>query len=156
MAEEAFNSIDLSPLLIQQQLKDVFLDGIRDDNIARKIIRQKPVTLEAALQIAVQEQLTSRTFDLRRREEPMEVDLVDKTSSGTPHTESEVKNLLNEVLAVMKPPQSKQVNGPPSYKGKPMKWTPDGKPICAYCSKIGHRWKQCFQRKKVEHKRQEN
>ena len=38
LAEEAFNTLDLSSPLIQVQLKDIFLDGIKDDVIARKTL----------------------------------------------------------------------------------------------------------------------
>ena len=155
LAEEAFATVDLSPALIQQQLRDVFLDGIQDDHVARKIIRVRPNTLEEALNIAVEEQLTIRTFNLRRKEEvPMEVDEVAaKTSSEI----GELKTMLAEVLQIHK----HQMQGKPhqavdkaqaqkkkgTYNGKPYAFTADGAVICAHCSKIGHRWIQCRKRK---------
>ena len=38
LAEEAYNTVNLNDPIIQFQLKDIFLDGIKDDSIARKII----------------------------------------------------------------------------------------------------------------------
>ena len=156
IAEEAFGTIDLSAPLIQQQLKDVFLDGFRDDQIARRIIRQHPNSLDSALQIAVQEQLTNRTFDLRQKEEPMEVDM----ASGTNNNMGELKTMLTEVLSLARqgPPQNPQTNTqnePRTYKGKPLQWTRDGKVVCAHCSKIGHRWRQCFKRKQEEEQKKD-
>ena len=36
---------------IQKQLVETFTDGVKDNAIARKFIREKPITLEKALQI---------------------------------------------------------------------------------------------------------
>ncbi|MCP3668141.1 MAG: hypothetical protein GY696_37585 [Gammaproteobacteria bacterium] len=33
----------------------------------------------------------------------------------------------------------------PNYR-----WTEDGSPICSYCSKVGHKYRKCFQREKAE------
>ena len=159
LAEEAFGTIDLSPPLIQQQLRDIFLDGIQDDNVARKIIRNRPATLDAALNIAVQEQLTLQTFNLRRREEmPMEVDALNAQATSALMTGAvgELKDMITEVLAIHKSQvsQSKQTKANTkqnkqegTYNGKPFAFTGQGTPICAHCDKVGHRYRQCRKRK---------
>lgn len=152
LAEEAFNTIDLTDKLIQMQLKDAFLDGIRDDAVARKIIRQRPVTLEGALTIAVAEHLTTKTFDLRRKEEPMEIG----NTCAVTNDMQELHTMMTEVLALSKesnaktsrPTTAKTGTEVPKYNGRPLKWTQDGKPICGYCSRIGHRWRQCHKRQR--------
>ena len=61
---------------IQKQLVETFTDGVKDNAIARKLIRENPITLEKALEIATQEQQRARAFELRREETPMEVDAI--------------------------------------------------------------------------------
>ena len=93
VAEQAWPGEPLSQPLIQQQLIDVFIDGLLDSAIARKVLREAPDTLGRAVHIAVNEQNLTKKFTLRNcappssqprvkrerpqsrdSEEPMEVD----------------------------------------------------------------------------------
>ena len=149
LAEEAFATVILTPPLIQQQLKDIFLEGVRNDAVARKIIRLRPVMLDAALQVAIEEELTAKTFQLRRNDEPMEVDNVQ--AEVTPG--QSLQQSVTELMAAVAEIKAEKVTGKnrprktPTYNGKTMKWTSDGKIICAHCDKIGHRYMQCRKRK---------
>ena len=103
LAEEAFVTADLTDPLIQQQLKDVFIDRIQNDHIACKLIGEQPVTLDRAVQIATNEQITNRTFDLRRGEELMEVDRGQCQPEPDIHDQvAELRQMFFEVLEVRK------------------------------------------------------
>ena len=70
---------ELQSPIVQQQLVELFTDGLANDQVARKLIRQNPNKLADALQTAAEEQQNAHTFELRRRNgpthEPMEVDM---------------------------------------------------------------------------------
>ena len=114
LADEAYTNAEMAQPVVQRQLKDCFVDGIRDDRIARKLIRERPNTLNAAVLLAIGEQRTSRTFGLRRRrEEPMDIDTLDSESRQVSprRTKSKDKKLdeikllastLKEVLTLQK------------------------------------------------------
>ena len=53
--------------LIQSTLVDIFMDGVLDDQLAKKLIKIKPQTLEEALAGATTEQQAKRAFDIRRK-----------------------------------------------------------------------------------------
>ena len=78
LAEEAFPGPD-GPV-IQRQLIDIFLDGLSEDHLKMKILRENLATLEAAIEVATNEQNIRRRFNLRTHhqqvpsEEHMEVD----------------------------------------------------------------------------------
>ena len=76
LCDDAYPGDNLTVDHIQKQLVETFTDGVKDNAIARKLIREKPITLEKALEIATQEQQTARAFELRREESPMEVDAI--------------------------------------------------------------------------------
>ena len=64
---------------------DVFIDGVREDSLARKLIFERPNTLQVALTIAIADQNAAKNFKLRRRtDEPMGVDTV--RINGLPRT----------------------------------------------------------------------
>lgn len=156
LGEEAFETLDLSHVLIQQQLVDAFIQGVRDDKIARRIIEKRPETLALAVKIATNQQMTNKTFQLRRQlEEPMDVSQIE-SRQRLAKLEGAVQNLqglLGDVLAIDK------AQGPPNRtfqnqrKKSPFKWTPDGKPVCAFCGKIGHIRAKCWS-KNNQHRQQ--
>ena len=78
LAEEAFPPNEIRQQIIQRQLVDIFIDGVRDNHVAKRLIRNSPATLQAAARVAAEEQVTTRQYALRRREEPMEVDYASK------------------------------------------------------------------------------
>ena len=67
VAEQAWPGEDLNQVLIQRQILDIFVDGIMENQIARKVLRENPNTLSAAVKIAVDEQNLTRKFQLRNR-----------------------------------------------------------------------------------------
>ena len=70
---------------MQQQLVDIFCDGLSFDYLRLKILRENPKTLENAIELARKEQnlrkrLTLRSTDNVRSDEPMHGARLDTTS----------------------------------------------------------------------------
>ena len=112
MATEAYGG-EINVPVVQRELRNVFTDGITDSGIAKRIIRGRPDTLQAALAIAKEEQLTTKTFNLCRREEPMDVNLAKqkKRDIKVSHLEQSLPAMatkLDEVLAISGQSQGQQ------------------------------------------------
>ena len=60
LAEEAFPPNEIGHQIIQQQLVDIFIDGVRDNHVAKRLIRNSPATLQAAAHVAAEEQGNAR------------------------------------------------------------------------------------------------
>ena len=161
MATEAYGG-EINVLVVQRELRNIFTDGITDSEIAKRIIRGSPDTLQAALAIAKEEQLTTKTFNLRRREEPMGVNLAEQKMrdikvSHLQHSLAAMATKLDEVLAISGRSQGQQTVPWPNRNnnaGRPQnaqaqqwadsrKWMDDGRPICLYCDKPGHIKREC-------------
>lgn len=67
VAEAAWPEGNLNEFLIQRQIVDIFIDGLLDNQIARKVLREGPQTVIAAVKIAVDEQNLTKKFNLRNR-----------------------------------------------------------------------------------------
>ena len=77
LAEDAFPGQNLDNPIIARQLIEFFVDGLANDGIARKIIREGPANFNAAVVLATREQNMMSRFSLRgRQEEPMEIGMV--------------------------------------------------------------------------------
>ena len=73
LAGEAYVGQNANNPLIQSALVEVLVEGVSNDTIARRLIRESPDTLGEALTIATREQQAAKSFSLRRRvEEPMD------------------------------------------------------------------------------------
>ena len=77
LAEEAYHNQGGDAVV--RQLIDVFVDGLTQDNLKMKILRDQPDTLQGAIAIATNEQNLRARVQLthttpQRREVPMEVD----------------------------------------------------------------------------------
>ena len=79
MSEDAVPGEDINREHIQKQLTETFIDGVKDNGIARKLLRARPQNLDGAVEIATEEQQTANTFRLRREETPMEIDVIEQT-----------------------------------------------------------------------------
>ena len=112
LAEDAWPEHDLTNAEIANQLINIYTDGWIDSRIARKLMRDTPTTLEAAVTIATTEQNLNRRFALRQRndvgrqtanrahtgrnEEPMDVSQARANASAV---EEEATVLLIAVLS---------------------------------------------------------
>lgn len=70
VAEQAWPDADLNEALISRQLTDAFVDGLTDNAVARRVLRDNPATFNEAVQVAVYEQNLNRKIQLRNRAEP--------------------------------------------------------------------------------------
>ena len=101
LAEEAYPAADLMTPVIQSVLVEIFIDGVADDCMARRLIRTRPATLHDAVTQATEDQQASRSFDLRRRgEEPMEVDHIATSHDVSPKEASKLAELEKAVTAL--------------------------------------------------------
>ena len=165
-ARNAYTEEDLGDRFVQAQLTEIFTDGLRDDKIARRLIRAKPKTMDRALKIAAEEQQTSRAFNLRRgperSEEPMDIDIGDKAATPITLANDEVVKLLRNLEIIADRiahtleengrPTNPRANRPPRTYGPPRdttnapqghRWTQDGRPICSSCKRPGHYRRDC-------------
>lgn len=55
VAEQAWPEQDLNEPLIARQMIECYTDGLVDNAVARKVMREGPVTFKATVRIAVQE-----------------------------------------------------------------------------------------------------
>ena len=85
-AAHAFGDEQMKESFVQLQLVEIFVDGLSDDHMVRRLIRLKPNTLADALRLATSEQQAKKAFDLRRGlrpgEEDMEVNAVTSTQDN--------------------------------------------------------------------------
>lgn len=66
LAREAYDNVqDGAAALVDQQLIEFFIDGLREDAIKLKILRDKPTTYERAVKLAMDEQNLRTRFTMR-------------------------------------------------------------------------------------------
>lgn len=157
LAGEAYVGQNPNNPLIQSALVEVLVEGVSNDTIARRLIRESPDTLGEALTIATREQQAAKSFSMRRRvEEPMDVnELASKDGSDQKrlsHLESNIEVLTNQLGKLLEVQgRAKSENGGQRYK-----WTEDGRPICSHCNKAGHIRRNCYSLKSKSGRRQGN
>lgn len=180
LGQEAYPNQQGNNPLVQDSLIEALIDGVVDDHIARKLIRERPDDFEDAVVRAIREQQASKHFSMRRNvyarnEEPMDVNsvvqprLADKVDQLCDQLEKlmpapkpeEPSNPIEDVLAKVENLERKisQNFGGQARGGQKdrRQWTPDGKPICLYCNIPGHIQRDCRKRKmNQKHKQQSN
>lgn len=75
LAEEAYHGQDLAQGHIQTSMTGALINGILDDGVARRLIRDRPANFEAAATVAMREQQTAKQFAIRRGEDPEPMDV---------------------------------------------------------------------------------
>ena len=90
-AKQAFRGDNLQDNWIQNTLVGIFMEGVQDEGLAKKLIRKRPDTLDRALEIAIEEAQTEKCYELRRGrvkseriETPMEIDQVAVGGADSP------------------------------------------------------------------------
>jgi len=168
MAEQAYPLQDLNDPVMQRQLVDVFVDGLQSDSVVRRLLRERPDTLDAALTSASRESTNMRLYAMRRGgDEPMEVDVltpaetarVEKLEQKVSGLETKIDRVLglmtngpSNVMQNHQAPRtenrSPQINRTTTgTENRSMKWTTDGQAICWRCNRTGHIGRQCPQAK---------
>lgn len=156
-ALDAYPGQNINNPVISEVLVNSLIDGCIQDRIAQKLLRSRPDSFDAALTLAIREQQTNKLFEMRRREEPMEVDAVAAAKIARAEETAVLEKLVARLEALEKTEKPKPSNSryqkPPKQNFKPdNKWTEDGRPICNYCSRVGHTWRECRRRLSNESK----
>ena len=101
-ARHAYGDTELHDRFVQQQLVEIFLDGLVDDTMVRRLIRSKPQTLDRALELATSEQLARKAFDLRRGNLREEVDMdIDSITTMAARREDKTQGVREIVESVL-------------------------------------------------------
>jgi len=168
MAEQAYPLQDMNDPIMQRQLVDIFVDGLQSDAVVRRLLRERPDTLDAALNSASREAANLRLYDMRRKgDEPMEVDVLTPAENArVDKMEKKITGLetkIDQVLGIMTrgpsetAPNSRDnrqtyrnpTNRPITSDRTPnnMQWTATGQAICWRCNTAGHIGRTCPQAK---------
>ena len=227
LADHIYSREEKALPLVAASLVNTFIGGIKDDSIAKYLIKTAPQHLGQAIDIAIRAGQTNKLFQImrHREEEPMDISIVDKKTKRADGTavgklSQDVEQLndrldqaLIEISEVAKAttayidkaeversrPQRQeyqpQFNAPPRFpqnqrdarpqyfntppirsqprqqaharfpnqlqgQGQqgsgsrqdrtPLRWTEDGRPICAFCSIIGHIRRECRKRQRAQ------
>jgi hypothetical protein len=146
--------------IVEQQVIGIFIDGLAENSLKMKVMRDNPPTLDAAIKSAVNEQSLQVRFKLRFGKsntsqstydpEPMEVDHVRpqkclfclKVGHNIKDCRKRQKNIqavsaeTTETMKWQKSQQSKQSTSN-NWKSKMDCWN---------CGKLGHLWRECRSR----------
>ena len=165
MAQEAYANMNInepaSKAIVQRQLIDYFIDGLNNDGIKFKIMRESPRTLEDAIRTAMGEQNLRKRFALRNnkttyeeRETPMDVDHARRQRCRhcnlTNHTSQNCRNRqVNEVQSGA---------GQNQYFNNQIRLNQqDERKRCYYCGSYTHFRRNCekyIQDMRMKHPRQ--
>ena len=140
-AQEAYEGEDINNAFIQRELVSIFAKGLRSRKIAQLVLKRNPSTMDQAVKVASEAtESEARLAAHGLRDEPMEVDEVKahhKQSYKGGHKNFSGKPRVG-------PNKSKEQN----HNKIQYKWE-QGKPVCDYCKKIGHMYRECRSRQKA-------
>ena len=137
---EAFPGSDRNDPLVQRELVNAFTQGVNSRKIRDKLIRSQPKTLADAVKEANSE------FEVMER-----IKIFNQTEGG---------------MRYQYPPRPEQMGFQPQQRWQPQQrfgyeprreepmevdatrfqFTEEGRPICNFCGKIGHIYRDCFKR----------
>ena len=66
LAEDAYPGQPMNQPALQRELVDVFIEGLREDPVVRKLLRNHPGDIHAAIDAAMEEQQVNRVFKAQR------------------------------------------------------------------------------------------
>jgi len=152
LAEDAYPGQPMNQPAIQRELIDVFIEGLREDATVKKLLRNRPADVYAAIEAAMEEQQVTRVFKAqRRKEEPMEVDMVLPANDLLKELNGKLDLLASSMVQMtefQKQQSSYRPRGQVSKGGQRRRheYTSDGKPICSYCKRVNHIMRDCRKR----------
>ena len=105
-ATAAYGETKLQDEYVQEELIQVFIDGMTQDNTVKRLIRLNLKNMDDALKAATQEQQAQKAFSLRRgyvtEHEPMEVDEVQRHVTNTQgDKEKDLRQGMEEIKSIL-------------------------------------------------------
>lgn len=143
LAEDAFQG--QQGAAVQRQQIDIFVDGLLEDQLKLKVLRDNPQTLEAAVTTATNEQNLRKRFNLRTRHQyvPSDDDNRMEVDHYRPARRCFKCNKTGHLAKNCHPkPRVNAVDNAKSQGGADHK----KEMICWYCAKKGHFKKECRKR----------
>ena len=141
-ASDAYPEEPLDEPLISRQLVDIYVDGLQEPFVARKIMRDDPQNFQAAVNLAVKETRLTKKFALRKR--------LPGESSSQRHTPMEVDSLeqnpsINKGVAQLQSHDCPVKNHMGRYEPR---WENFHRPAfrgqCFTCGSYGHMARECL------------
>lgn len=143
-ASEIFSAEELKFWTIEKELISIFVKGLKNKGIGRRVLSRNPQTLTQAALLANEASETTQRLKVhgldRREEEDMDVTEVSERSSYHKPPDRAPSNFRS--TAPRTPPRNELPN----------KWE-EGKPVCNQCKKIGHMFKVCPDRPRINQQR---
>lgn len=150
VADEAYpdSKNDQTKAFIQAQMTGTFIDGLNQDYLKMKLLREAPKTFEDAVELAVREQNLRKRFNLRNEGINQNVDWNAQNSFGNYSMQNQGSNLQNQLgtsLLGYQAIDQRQI--------EPMEIGCMRKQICIRCKGRGHSAKVCPSRIETERRR---
>lgn len=158
-ANEAYNAAEMQNPIVIRELKDIFINGLRDHKMAQNLIKDNVQTLHEALQRAIRDDLLQQTYKLRsinneNEHEPMDCSAIENQPQSKPEVTQDQFNELSVSVAAIAAAIAEQNHTKKQYKrefsnekrqrNSKFKWTSKGQPICFHCNKEGHMQGTCW------------
>lgn len=142
LANEAFTGTDIANEYLDRQLVGFFIDGLLNDSLKYKLLRDNPGSLQEAIELAVKEDNLKRRFKLRigektnyrQNHEPMEVDHARRRYRPTRNGAINATNLASS---------SRQTERRENHDSTARGSGHSEQPVCRRCGKRGHLGSSC-------------
>ena len=119
LAEDAHPGQPANQPVLQRELIDVFIEGLTDDGVVRRLLRNRPADIFAAIDSAMEEQQVSRVFKAQRRyEEPMDVDEINIGSKRLEILEEKFDVLTSSMLQLTELQKQQYAQDTRPYQGQ--------------------------------------
>ena len=175
LAEDVYSPSELMDDKIQKILVNIFVDGVYNDKIAKKLLRSRPNNLNTAAEQAHAETVLDNMLVLRENK-PKNKFEINSTESLIPDLADQIniiKTKMEELTKKDPQPSMSNTNNTQHYQQTPQfhtikpnysqnyqnyhnppfskfRFTAEGKPICFYCQKEGHYQRDCYKKKREQ------
>ena len=127
LVPQAFPDSNATDPLVQRELVNAFTAGVMCNKVRDKLVRTMPATLQASIELANSEQRIQdrvRMYNQTRTYQQVQYD--------------DPRQFRHRVEGRYEEPMDCNMTK--------FRYTEDGRPICSYCRKVGHIWRECRSR----------